>query len=100
MTPDLKHFLTLIIQICISETPYLKQLFIRKYEREGQKKFIGAQSNSDEVKQLWRQAMKKEAVHLLMRARPNSAIADLKEHMNDFLNKDKIFEEVLFETST
>lgn len=55
--------------------------------------------NSEKTLKLWRHAVKKEAVHLLLLNKVNTSIGVLKESMIEVLRKDEYFEEALFEVS-
>tara|TARA_B110000285_G_C14837253_1_gene473675 strand:- start:177 stop:326 length:150 start_codon:yes stop_codon:yes gene_type:complete len=49
---------------------------------------------------MWSQAMKKEAVHLLLLNKVNVNIQTLKEKMVEIFAKDNVFEDALFEVTT
>ena len=96
---ELISFLKLIIQICTCEVSFLKQLINRKDEKAQQQHHI-QNKNSENVTKIWKLAVKKEAVHLLLLNKVNSSIGVLKESMIEVLAKDEHFEEALFEVST
>ena len=70
-------FLRFLIQLCICEISFLKQIFNRK-EIKAEKQHHIKNDNSEEARALWKEALKKEAVHLLMLNKVNTPIADLK----------------------
>lgn len=77
----------------------MKQLINRKDEKAQQQHHI-QNKNSENVTKIWKLAVKKEAVHLLLLNKVNSSIGVLKESMIEVLAKDEHFEEALFEVST
>lgn len=91
-------FLRFLIQLCICEVSFLKQIFNRK-EIKAEKQHHIKNDNSEEARALWKDAIKKEAVHLLMLNKVNTSIADLKQCMAGALVKDETFQDVLFEVS-
>jgi len=90
---ELVFFLRLIVQLCITEVPFLRQMFTKKKDEK-------VDSVQEPVREMWRHAMQKEAVHLLMLNKVNANIGALKESSNEYLAKDPVFEEALFEVST
>lgn len=91
-------FLRFVIYLCLCEISFLKQVFNRN-DNKNEEKHHGEIQNSEEVKTLWKDALKKEAVHLLMLNKVNTPIADLKKSMFGTLAKTKSFQDVLFEVS-
>ena len=70
-------FLRYMVYLCLCEISFLKQVFNRK-DIKAEKMGHAKSENSEEAKALWRNALKKEAVHLLMLNKVNTSIADLK----------------------
>lgn len=91
-------FLRFFAEICLVEVPFLKQIYNRKDEVAEKNHHI-QNHNSKEIKKLWAQALKREAVHLLILNKVNTGIRQLKEQMSEIFEKDETFEEMLFEIS-
>ena len=93
---ELVYFLRLLIQICISEVTFMKQI---NAKNDGKVDLSVEIQNS--IKGMWSNTMKKEAVHLLMLNKLNANIQVLKESQSiEILAKDQVFEDALFEVST
>jgi hypothetical protein len=88
-------FLRLLAQLCVHEVAYLKQIYNQKEEKAEQES-----KNSPAIKKMWSNAMKKEAVHLLLLNKVNVNIQSLKEKMVEIFAKDNVFEDALFEVTT
>lgn len=98
MRLQLMAFLRFFAEICLVEVPFLKQIYNRKDEVAEKNHHI-QNHNSKEIKKLWAQALKREAVHLLILNKVNTGIRQLKEQMSEIFEKDETFEEMLFEIS-
>ena len=61
--------------------------------------FSGMEGVASSLIKVWKHAIKKEAVHLLLLNKVNTSIGVLKETMIETLAKDEHFEEALFEVS-
>ena len=94
---QLIFFMRFLAQVCIHEVAFLKQIHSRKDDRI---ETVSSGHNNKEVRKLWAQAVKKEAVHLLLLNKVNVSIQSLKQDMIEIFPKDEIFEEMLFEVST
>jgi hypothetical protein len=66
-----------------------------KHEQNHHQKDI----NSEQTLKIWKHALQKEAVHLLLLNKVNTSIGVLKESMTETLRKDEFFEEALFSVS-
>ena len=86
-------FLKLMIQTCICEVSFLKQLYTVKEDQQ-------AFSDNNFEKSIWESAIKKEAVHLLLLNKFNVGIEELRSNMLEVFKKDERFENMLFEVST
>lgn len=76
----------------------MKQIYSRKDKDERQEE--NYDKNKQFYRKIWTQAVKKEAVHLLMLNRVNVSIQNLKKDMIEIFPKDEVFEDMLFEVST
>ena len=83
-------FLRYMIYLCLCEISFLKQVYNRK-DIKAEKLHHIKNENSEEAKSLWKDALKKEAVHLLMLNKVSTPIADLKQSMLSTLVKDEVF---------
>lgn len=92
---QLIFYLRLIAQLCLTEQSYLNQIY-----REGKNNLQGA--GKDKIFEMWKRAMKKEAVHQLVLNKVNSSIQTVKQGMKSSLGhlvEDKTFEAMLMEVS-
>ena len=87
---QLTLFLRFIVHLCVYEISFLKQIYDPIEEGE-------PDSNPPKIISLWKQALRKEAVHLLMLNKVNVNIQTLKEKIIDILEDDQMFEDTLFE---
>ena len=94
---QLIFFMRFLAQVCIHEVAFLKQIHNRKDDRI---ETVSSGHSNKEVRKLWAQAVKKEAVHLLLLNKVNVSIQSLKQDMIEIFPKDEVFEEMLFEVST
>tara|TARA_B110000285_G_C14559260_1_gene352737 strand:- start:55 stop:312 length:258 start_codon:yes stop_codon:yes gene_type:complete len=84
--------LRFIAHLCVYEISFLKQIYNPIEEGE-------PDPNTPVIKDLWKQALRKEVVHLLMLNKVNVNIQTLKDNMIEILEDDPMFEETLFEMS-
>ena len=99
---QLLFFLRFMIQVCVCEVSFLKQLYHSsnvKDEKPDNYKHIKIQ-NEEMKKEIWEKAIKKEAVHLLLLNKFNVGIEKLRESMLEIFKKDENFEKALFDIST
>ena len=93
------YFLRFVVQLCICEVSFLKQVYQNKKEgTDRQYKEIKMQDTT-EKKRIWENALKKEAVHLLLLNKFNVGIDKLRESMLEVFKGDEVFENMLFEAS-
>ena len=90
--------LKLLIQVCINELPFLKQLYSRKEEKH-EMRSAQPTPGLKKAKELWEKALAREAVHLLLLNKPNASIDDIKQAMTDSLVKDETLQDQLFAVS-
>lgn len=92
---QLQAFLRFFVQISITEVSFLKQILDREVENETD----DDSKNPENLKNIWKHALKREAVHQLILNKVNTGIAEIKEQIPEIFDRDEVFEEMLFESS-